>query len=223
MLTIATTEQVNSGFEEMMELITKYISKHRVEKIMKLFDEMFDNIISAPASSFERFHSSYSGGWLLHTLNVMKNAIAVDKLWTESGFGERLYTMEELIFSALMHDIHKIGFKEEFGGVKYIKNENAWKIKNYGQIYETSHRGYNALPLEDAAMMLLQQYDIKLTKNELIGIKCADGAFSENWKQFFPDFQSMLRHDTNIHLVIHQADFMSSMIEHRVDYYDNEK
>ena len=220
-ITKLSTEEVNINFEEMMELINKYIPEPRLGKIMKLINEMLENIVTAPASSFKKFHASFSGGFIHHTLNVMKNAIKVDKLYTDSGFGKRLYTMEELIFSALCHDLYKIGFLPKDGGSKYTPNTNVWKQKNYGQMYEFSSKGLNSLPPEEATMFLLSKYDIKCSKNEVIGIKCANGKFSKHWDDFFPDYSPMLAQETNLHIVIHQADFMSSIIENRKFYWNN--
>ena len=216
MKTKISPKEAEVVFNNIVKLIDTYIQPERHDNIMKLFDDLLENIINAPASSSNKFHCAFRSGWLIHTLNVMENALKVDKLWCDSGFGDRLYTLNELMFSALFHDLYKIGFSEEDGGQRYIPQTNQWKIDNYGQLYTTSKEGLNAFPPEEGTMMLLSKYNLIPTKNEIIGIKCADGSFSTHWKEFFPDFTPLLRLNTNIHLVVHQADFMSTFIESRM-------
>jgi len=219
-----TNLEIENDLKEIHELIDEYIpDENRKEKIYKLLSDNIENVVLSPASGFSKFHSAFEGGWLYHTLNVMKNALKIDKLWSESGFGKNLYTKEELIFSALFHDLYKIGFSKDKGGMLYLKNNNKWKQEHYSQYYERSKLGNNMLPSEDATMMMLLQYGLIPSRNELIGIKLADGTFSESYKQYIPDYSDMLNLKTNIHMVIHQADFMSAIIENKIYNYKDEE
>ena len=85
-----------------------------------------------PASSFEHFHNSFPGGYIDHVLRVTRNAIQMYELQKEWGIDMKDLTKESVIFTALHHDLGKLGTVEED---YYIKNDSEWHVKNQGKIY----------------------------------------------------------------------------------------
>lgn len=88
-----------SKFEELFGKVTRVGASELLNFIRK------SDFYTAPASS--RFHGSYEGGLLEHSLNVydcLRNKFASENLWNLERMG---YTEENIIVSALLHDICK--------------------------------------------------------------------------------------------------------------------
>jgi len=84
-----------------------------------------------PASGTAHYHNCFIGGYVDHVIRVMECALDVDELWSKHG-ATKDYTTEELIFSAMNHDLGKIGTEE---AEQYIHNPSDWHRKNQGKLY----------------------------------------------------------------------------------------
>ena len=145
----------------------------------------------------------------MHTLNVINAALKLYNLWIEMGADVSGYTKEELIFCALVHDLGKIGNLDQD---LFVINDDAWKIKNRGEIY----KGNPELPVmehSDRTIWLLNQYGIKITETEFIAIYTHDGMFHEKNKYYLSRFGEENQPKSNLCYIIQQADFMSYRIE----------
>tara|TARA_A100001201_G_scaffold134869_1_gene122804 strand:- start:323 stop:649 length:327 start_codon:yes stop_codon:yes gene_type:complete len=65
----------------------------------------------------------------------------------------------------------------------------------------------------DRAFWLLQQFDVKLSQTEYIGIKLADGLYDEGNKSYYMSFNPDFELQTNLPYIIHQADMLASKTE----------
>ena len=72
----------------------------------------------APAST--RFHGSYAGGLLKHSLNVYDCLVKRMQHWENNAYDD-----ESLIISALFHDIAKVNLYQR--GTKNVKNPDTGK------------------------------------------------------------------------------------------------
>jgi len=124
------------------------------------------------------------------------------------------YTMEELIFVALNHDIGKMGFPGE-GNETYIPNDSEWHRKNMGRMYKVNPNNQFTL-VNDLSIWLLQHYGIEITWNEMLGIKLTDGLYDEHNKPYFMSRTADSKLKTNLGFVMHQADCMAARIEYEM-------
>ena len=65
----------------------------------------------------------------------------------------------------------------------------------------------------DRALWLLNQYGIKYTQKEQLGIMMADGLYNEATKKYWVSYDEHFQLKTNLPLIIHWADHMSTAIE----------
>jgi hypothetical protein len=70
-----------------------------------------------PASHKKEYHNAFPGGYVDHVLRVIDCAIKLNDVWAEMGVDTSTYTKEELVFSALNHDLGKMG---DFENEAYI-------------------------------------------------------------------------------------------------------
>ena len=80
--------------------------------------------------------------------------------------------------------------------------------------------------LTDRAFWLLNQYGISYTQKEQLGIHMADGLYNEATKKYWISYNEDFQLKTNLPMIIHWADHMSTTIENSqwkqsVGYFNN--
>jgi hypothetical protein len=160
-----------------------------------------------PASGKVSFHSAFPGGHVAHTLRVLETATKLSKLWVELGATVD-YSEEELVFSALNHDIGKFGIAD---AETFIDQDSDWHRKQ-GEVYKHNPN----LPFMkdyDRSLFLLQDLGVKMTENEYLAIKLQSGLYEESNKSYLIAYKPEFRLRSNLPYIIHQADAMSARIE----------
>ena len=210
-----SAEQISTNLEQFYANIEKFISEPRATKLLGLYQSQEELLAFAPASSKASFHNSFSGGYVDHVNRVVEAAIKVTTLWSEMGATIN-FSMEELVFSAINHDLGKLGM---FGKPRYIPNDSEWHIKNQGANYKPNAE-LPFLPVQDNSLFILQNEGIQLTVNEYIAIKIHDGLYDEGNKPFLISGQNESKLRTSLPLILHQADMIASRVEWEREWLD---
>jgi len=206
-----TAEQIVQNWERLLEVIKTEFTGERQTKLLSMYTDLEDRMSTQPASSIDHYHNAFDGGYVDHVLRVIECAQAVYDLWTRMGADMSGYTKEELMFTALNHDIGKMGFPGE-GNETYIPNDSEWHRKNMGRMYKVNPNNQFTL-VNDLSIWLLQHYGISITWNEMLGIKLTDGLYDEHNKPYFMSRTADSKLKTNLGFVMHQADCMAARIE----------
>jgi hypothetical protein len=208
---ILTAEQQSKNFDIFESLIEKHFSKDkdRYTKIKKLVEHFEDRILTAPASSKEHYHGAHIGGYLEHCLNVYNIAMDMAIIWKK--YSENInYTLDEVAFIALFHDLGKLGdIDEPF----YLPQDNDWRRKNMGEIFKINPKVVN-MNGADRSLYLLQAFDIKLTQNEWITIKIHEGLFDEGNEYYLKAMSESSIIKSHLPHLIHHSDIMAARIEY---------
>jgi len=213
-----SAEQLQNNWQILMKIIDTSISKDgpqnqfpdRKKKLLKMYNDLQERIMLAPASSQEDFHNCFPGGYLDHILNITSFATKLYNMWKDKGASVDDYCLEEIIFSAMHHDLGKVGDLEQ---EHYIPNPSDWHRKNQGKNY-TSNPNLQFMSPPDRGIWILNQYGIKITTNEMLGIKLADGMYDDGNIQYLKTFSIEKRLKSNLPYIIHQADMMATRIEY---------
>ncbi len=206
-----TESEMESNFNEFIELIKTRFSGERLEKLLHMYseNELGLRAVWAPASPVEHFHNAFMGGYVLHVYNVFKCSLGMRKLYKAMG-GDLDFTDEELDMCVFHHDLGKLG--DETGPYYDMEgNVTDWARKNQGKVFELDKKT-PYMEVTDRVFYLLQKYGITISQKEYLGLKCADGMFGPGHdyiKQF--DRHKSLR--TNICAIMHFSDWMASKIE----------
>ena len=119
------------------------------------------------------------------------------------------FTIEELVFSALNHDLGKMGNEEE---ESYIPQTDQWRKDKLGEDYMFNEKvPFSSVP--DRALYLLQSHGIFYTFNEMLAIQIHDGLYDEGNKKYLISFIPGQKPRTSLPYILHQADLMASRIE----------
>lgn len=207
-----TEVELAQNYEKFIQFIRKVFSNNedRLNKLLHMYspEELGEELILAPASGKLHFHSAYIGGYLDHVMNVCKNAFNIKNLFADGG-GRINFTDDELFFSALHHDLGKLGDET---GPYYIPETSDWHRKNQNSVFKQNPELY-WMDVTDRALWLLNQYGIKYSRNEMLGIKLADGLYNEATKKYYINYNDGGEFKTELPYIIHWADHMSCRIE----------
>lgn len=206
--------EIDKNYKIHKKIIKKYISEERQEKIFSMISDLEDEYITAPASSKTSFHNCFPGGYLDHVNRVVLLALNQMQMYQEMG-GEINFTEEELVMSALFHDLGKIGDKNH---PTYIPQTNNWRRDTLQETYSTNPE-LQFMLIQDRSLFTLQKYGITLTEKEYLAIKLHDGLYDETNKPYLITYNPDARLKSNLVYILHTADLLASKIE--LDKHNN--
>ncbi len=208
-----SSEKLESNYQKLRNLVLE-LFPDRQDALTKLYDDAYEIMVLAPASSVEHYHNTFTGGYIDHILRVYKYAQHVYELYKQQKIDVSGFTENELLFVAIHHDLGKLGFVElGESGSKYIPCESDWHRLNMGKLYDTNPNIPFSL-VQHGSLYTLQRYNVSLSWNEFQGILIHDGLYDETNKAYLltPNVKSKLK--TKLPIIVHQADLMASMFEY---------
>lgn len=206
-----SAEEIQDNLLKFYSFIDQYISTDRAEKLKSFYSGIEETLCTSPASTKINHHNCFPGGYLDHVLRVTEAALIIDRVW--SKFGQKLdYTNEELVFSALNHDLGKLGTNDQ---PFYLPNDSQWHIEKQGAYYKYNTK-MTHMRIADRSLYYLQQAGISLSENEYLAIKLHDGLYEEANKAYFMPYGHEFEIKTNLVYILHQADLMSAKIETQI-------
>jgi hypothetical protein len=203
-----TAEQIHENWEQFLENIDKHISGERGKKLRSFYEDLADQIVLLPASGRIHFHNCMDGGYVDHVNNVVRFSIEFMKLWDRLGCVVN-FTEEELVFSAINHDLGKIGIKGKPG---YVENPSDWHRKNQGKLYNNNPE-VEFMLVPHRSLFLLQEAGIQVNSTEYIGIMTHDGLYEEGNKPYLTANSPETSLRSNLTLILHQADIAAAKFE----------
>jgi len=202
-----TAEQIQQNRDIFFKNIEDHIASPRKEILTEFYESIEDHLILAPASTRDSYHNCFPGGYIEHVNRVVKASLELAEVW--SGYSELNFTQEELIFSAINHDLGKLGLDGKPG---VIPNDNDWQIKNQGTLYKiNTELPFSTVP--DRSLFILQSIGLIVSQNEYLGIKLHDGLYDESNKAYLISYQPEARLRTSLPLILHQADMLAARVE----------
>ena len=209
-----SAEQIAENWDTLIGFIETYISSPRKEKLIEFYTKYQDRIILMPASHKKEYHNAFPGGYVEHVIRVINAALDINNTWVKYGV-EQNYTTEEIVFSALNHDLGKLGTEDEDA---YIPQTDQWRKDKLGEDYTfNSKLEYMSVP--DRGLYLLQTHGIEYTKNEMLAIKLHDGIYDEANKPYLMGWLPEQKLRCSLPLIIHQADFLAARIEFEREWF----
>ena len=197
-----TPEQTVEMWDKLMKYIETYISSPRKEKLIEFYEKYQERLVFMPASHRVEYHNCHVSGYLDHVIRVIECALKLDTLWGEMGADTETYTKEELIFSALNHDLGKMGDEHHEA---YISQTDNWRKEKLGEEYMFNNKlAFASVP--DRGLYLLQSHGIPYSFNEMIAIQTHDGLYDDGNKKYLMGYLVEQKPRTCLPFVLHQAD-----------------
>jgi hypothetical protein len=209
-----TAEQIQSNWEIFLNNIEVHISGNRGEQLLNFYKRYEDRIIMMPAAHKKEYHSAFPGGYVDHVNRVVRCALKQYDLWASEGCDMTTFTKEELVFSAINHDLGKMGDKDHEA---YIPQTDQWRKDKLGEDYMFNKKlAFCSVP--DRGLFLLQQHDISYTFNEMVAIQTHDGLYDAANEKYLKAFMPEQKPRTSLPYILHQADMMAARIEFEIEW-----
>jgi len=203
-----SAEQIQKNYEKHLKIVDTYIGD-RKDSIKDMMSHMEEIYVMAPASGKSWYHSAFAGGYVDHVNRVVEYAVKQSRLYQEMG-GTIDYTVEELVFAALFHDLGKLGDGEQ---PNYIPQTDKWRQDKLSEMY-TFNPDLDFMLIPDRSLFILQKFGIKVSQKEFLAIRCHDGVFDKANEAYFFSHVETSRQKTSIISVLHSADFLASKVEY---------
>jgi len=203
-----SAEKIQANYEKHLKIIDTYIGD-RKDSIKEMLSHMEETYVMAPASGKTWYHNAFAGGYVDHVNRVVEYAVKQSRLYEEMG-GNVDYTMEELVFAALFHDLGKIG---DGDNPNYVPQTDKWRQDKLSEMY-TYNPDLQFMLIPDRSLFILQRFGIKVSQKEFLGIRLHDGVFDKANEAYFFSHVESSRQKTSIISVLHSADFLASKVEY---------
>ncbi len=156
--------------ERFIEIYNTHIKREGANKLLEYLLSPASDFFTAPASA--RYHSSYEGGLLDHSLNVYDCLVGyLDSPKVKDKFGFS-YSDESIAIVALLHDLCKVGvYKKGFRNVKDEKGQ--WQRVDTFEFDDQLPYGHG-----EKSVYIISGY-MKLTREEAFAIRYHMGYSSE--------------------------------------------
>ena len=159
---MATVEEYKKEF---LDIYNTYITREGAKELLDYLEKT--DFFTAPASS--KFHSAFSGGLCMHSINVYKRFLRE----LQAEYGDELeskYSMESIAICGLLHDVCKINyFKED---TRNVKVNGEWVQQAYYTVDELLPYGHG-----EKSVYIVNGF-MRLTRDEAMAI---------NWHMGFCD------------------------------------
>jgi hypothetical protein len=204
-----TAEQIQDNWNELLSYIEGYISEPRKDKLLEFYEQYADRLMLMPAAHKKEYHNAFPGGYVEHVLRVIRCAIKQAELWNSEGCDMTTFTTEELVFSALNHDLGKMGDEEQ---ESYIPQTDNWRREKLGEDYMFNTKvPFSSVP--DRGLFMLQSHGIQYTFNEMLAIQTHDGLYDKANEKYLMSYMPEQKPRTSLPFILHQADLMAARIE----------
>jgi hypothetical protein len=208
-----SAEQIQDNWNEFIGYIDQYISEPRASKLKEFYNKYAERVMLMPASHKKEYHNAFPGGYVEHVNRVIKAALRINEVWSDFEVEEN-YTIEELVFSAMNHDLGKMGDTEN---ESYIPQTDQWRKDKLGEDYKFNDR-LEFMSVPDRGLYLLNSYGVSYTKNEFLTIKLHDGLYDEANKPYLINWAPETKPRTSLIYIVHQADLLAARIEWEKEY-----
>ncbi len=204
-----TAEEIQQEWETLIGYIHTYITGGRKEKLLEFYNKFQDRLQLMPAAHKKEYHNAFPGGYIEHVNRVIRCSLKQSDLWEEEGADMNTFTKEELVFSALNHDLGKMGDENH---ESYIPQTDKWRKDKLGEDYMfNTELPFSSVP--DRGLFMLQSHGVSYTFNEMVAIQTHDGLYDDANKKYLMGFMPEQKPRTSLPFILHQADLMAARIE----------
>jgi len=204
-----SAKQIQSNWEIFLDNIEVHITGDRKKKLLNFYTKHQDRLILMPAAHKKEYHNAFPGGYIDHVNRVVRCALKQYELWKEEGADITTFTIEELAFSAINHDLGKMGSEEQ---ESYIPQTDNWRREKLGEDYMFNNKvPFASVP--DRTLFLLQSNNIKYNFNEMVAIQIHDGLYDTANDKYLKGWMPEQKPRTALPFILHQADMVAARIE----------
>tara|TARA_R110000796_G_scaffold247906_1_gene373951 strand:+ start:531 stop:1325 length:795 start_codon:yes stop_codon:yes gene_type:complete len=202
-------KQIQDNWSIFLDNIEVHITGDRKQKLLGFYKKYEERIMLMPAAHKKEYHNAFPGGYVDHVNRVVSASLKIYDVWCEFEMDRSTFTIEELVFSAINHDLGKMG---DENNESYIPQTDKWRRDKLGEDYMFNSKVHFA-SVPDRGLYLLQSHGVTYTFNEMLAIQTHDGLYDEANTKYLKAYMPEQKPRTSLPFILHQADLMSARIE----------
>jgi len=210
-----SAEKMLENWNEFLNNIKTNISEPRRKQLLNFYKKHEEELMLMPASHKRAYHNAIPGGYIDHVNRVISVSQSLYILWKKMGMDSSTFTKEELMFSAINHDLGKMG--NDDGEYIHLPSKDAWRKKNLGENYSFNTK-IQFMKVPDRGLYILQKNRILVSENEYIAIQTHDGLYDPGNEVYLKSFMPETKFRSSLPYILHQADMLASRIEFETEY-----
>lgn len=210
-----SAEQIQQNWDKFLGNIQTYINSPRKEQLIEFYKKYEERFVLMPASHKPQYHNSFPGGYIEHVNRVVECSLKLYEIWKQMGTDTSTFTIEELVFSAVNHDLGKFGTEQE---ATYLEQTDEWRKNKLGEVYMYNDK-LEFISVPDRSLYLLLSNNIQFSKNEMLAIKLHDGLYDEANKPYLQNWGPYQKPRTSLIHILHHADMMASYLEFEREWF----
>ena len=204
-----TAEQIQENWDIFISNIENHITGDRKQALLDFYNKYQERVMLMPAAHKKEYHNAFPGGYVEHVNRVVRCALKQAQLWEEEGCDMTTFTTEELVFSAINHDLGKMGDENH---ESYIPQDDKWRREKLGEDYKFNTKvPFSSVP--DRGLFMLQSHGVIYTFNEMLAIQTHDGLYDVANEKYLKAYMPEQKPRTSLPFILHQADLMAARIE----------
>lgn len=186
-------ERLIQNYEKYVDLLLQ-TGDDRRDQLQKMIDYFGDRLVLCPASYRKNLNSCFPGGFIEHSLQVMKTCSRLRKV-APDVYGS--IPESSIVFTSLLHDVGKLGVLDQD---RYVPQTNNY-YRERGNLYEFN-QNMPQCTISHASIFTLQYFGIRMDFQEYQAIMLVDSTESEDSKYYN-------MHESSLTLLLKQADRLS--------------
>ena len=204
-----TAEQIQENWVKFLGNIETHITGERKQKLLDFYNQYAERVMLMPAAHKKEYHNAFPGGYVEHVNRVVEGSLYLAQLWADMGADMTTFTIEELVFAAINHDLGKMGDEEN---ESYIPQDDKWRREKLGEDYKFNTKvPFSSVP--DRGLFMLQSHGVIYTFNEMLAIQTHDGLYDVANEKYLKAYMPEQKPRTSLPFILHQADLMAARIE----------
>lgn len=181
--------------ERFISIFKDKVSRDGANELLEWLED--SDFFVAPAST--KYHGSYEGGLVEHSLNVYDCLVGELK---QEGLSE-MYSDETVAIVSLLHDVCKTNFYKK--GTRNVKENGQWVTKEVFEIDEKFPCGHG-----EKSIIILQNF-IHMNADEIYAIRAHMGGFDTSVKGG-DYFIGKIFEKSKLALLLHLADMKATYL-----------
>ena len=198
-------QQIDDNWKELMTIINDNFKGDQFDNIMNLHNHFEDRIKSAPASGRPNYHNCFKGGYLDHTIRVIKTALKMKNNFKDLDVNV-YHSDADVVLAAMFHDLGKLGNMEE---PYYVYQTDEWRRNKLKEWYVRNPK-LEIGSVTDRSLWLLSKFNVDVSEEVFKAIKLSDGMFSPGNER---EYRASTDSSNILYYIVHFADWMSTVAE----------
>lgn len=192
-----TFEEIEENYNMLYTLFDKYIlNKERKEKLTSIYKEWETVLVQAPFASNKSQQYAYTGGYIVATIQIIRNALTLYDTYIKLGYTQYDFTKEELFIATLNSNLGRLLLVSEHENELYNYYEEStdnWRKDKLGELY-TINPSIPYMEAPHRALYNLQFSGFTLTRNEHLAILLYQGNFNQQNNKYMNNKLSNIVH-----------------------------